>query len=217
MLFEVKRQHSLPHLLFIWKQIACLCEGRRPGVARHASNFLSRRRKKVTKERATLLSATPSLRCGATWGARGCTAELAARLWRSARTTAVSQITKHARSDAHATPRPARPRRIQKGTRGSGHPHGPLLRSAPSRGRKRHALRRQGRAQRWPEGQFGCSDVLLPHPCWLRLRRGGCGVAWASKRPCLVNGLAVVVRAARASAKRVPRRTPQPPRRRFAP
>ncbi|WP_233250683.1 hypothetical protein, partial [Acidovorax sp. HMWF018] len=26
--------------------------------------------KKVTKERATLLSATPSLRCGATWGAR---------------------------------------------------------------------------------------------------------------------------------------------------
>jgi len=36
---------------------ACLCKGRRPGVARHASNFLSRRRKKVTKERAT-----PSLR-----------------------------------------------------------------------------------------------------------------------------------------------------------
>ena len=47
----------------------------------------------------------------------GCTAELAARLRRSARTTAVSQFTKHARSDAHATPRPARPRRIQKGTR----------------------------------------------------------------------------------------------------
>ena len=35
--------------------------------ARRRSNFLSLRRKKVTKERATLLSATPSLRCGATW------------------------------------------------------------------------------------------------------------------------------------------------------
>jgi len=60
------------------------------------------------------------------------------------------------------------------------------LRSAPSRGRKRHALRKPGRAQRWPEGilavwMFGC-----PPPCWLRLRRGGCGVAWASQRPCFV-------------------------------
>ena len=33
-------------------------------------------------------------------------------------------------------------------------PHGPLLRSAPSRGRKRHALRRPGRATRWPEWMF---------------------------------------------------------------
>src|SRR3990167_7931441 len=118
----------------------------------------------------------------------GCTAERAARLRRSARTTAVSQFTKHARSDAHATPRPARPRRIQKGTRGSGLPHGPLLRSAPSRGRKRHALRRQGRAQRWPEGQFGCSDVLLPHPCWLRLRRGGGGGGGGGGGPRLGGG-----------------------------
>ncbi len=50
---------------------ACLCSGRRPGVARCASNFLSRRRKKVTKERATPLSASPALRYGATCGARG--------------------------------------------------------------------------------------------------------------------------------------------------
>ena len=48
----------------------CLCCGRRPGVARHASNFLSRRRKKVTKERATPLSASPALCAGATCGAR---------------------------------------------------------------------------------------------------------------------------------------------------
>ncbi len=50
---------------------ACLCSGRRPGVARRASNFLSLRRKKVTKERATPLSASPALRYGATCGARG--------------------------------------------------------------------------------------------------------------------------------------------------
>ena len=34
---------------------------------------------------------------------------------------------------------------------------------------------------------FGCLDVRLPHPCWLRLRRGGCGVARASERACFVN------------------------------
>ena len=91
--------------------MACLCEERRPGVARHASNFLSRRRKKVTKERATLLSATPSLRYGATWGARSRGApwnSLCAA--RAARTTTASQLTKHARSDAHATPQPTRRR-----------------------------------------------------------------------------------------------------------
>ncbi len=38
--------------------------------ARRRSNFLSRRRKKVTKERATPLSVSPSLRFGATCGAR---------------------------------------------------------------------------------------------------------------------------------------------------
>jgi hypothetical protein len=38
--------------------------------ARRRSGFLLLRQKKVTKEKATLLSATPSLRYGATWGAR---------------------------------------------------------------------------------------------------------------------------------------------------
>ena len=45
--------------------------GAEAGVcARRRSNFLSRRRKKVTKERATPLSVSPSLRFGATCGAR---------------------------------------------------------------------------------------------------------------------------------------------------
>ena len=61
------------------------------------------------------------------------------------------------------------------------HPHGPSLRSAPSRGRKRHALHTLDRAQRWPGWMFGC-----PTPCWLRLRRGGCGGARASERACFV-------------------------------
>ena len=49
---------------------ACLCRRRRPGVARHASGFLLLRQKKVTKEKATPLSASPALRAGATCGAR---------------------------------------------------------------------------------------------------------------------------------------------------
>ena len=48
------------------------------------------------------------------------------------------------------------------------------LRSAPSRGRKRHALRKLGRAQRWPVWLSGCSAVhpLLAAPAAGRLRGG---------------------------------------------
>ena len=78
-------------------------------------------------------------------------------------------------------PLPCASRHAQKGTP-NGHPHGPLLRSAPSRGRKRHALRRRGRAQRWPEWMLA---ARLSHPCWLRLRRGGCGVSMGVEAPML--------------------------------
>ena len=168
--------------------MACLCEERRPGVARQASNFLSRRRKKVTKERATLLRAslrcaTGDLRCSD----RGCAAELTARYALRSNNCGKSVHEVRVSFGTRATPRPARPRRIQKGTRGAdihaGHCFA-ALRSAPFRGRKHHALRKLGRAQRWPEGMLA---VRLPHPCWLRLRRGGCGVARASERACFVN------------------------------
>ena len=53
-------------------------------------------------------------------------------------------------------------------------------------GRKRHALRRLGRAQQWPVWLFGCRAVRLPTPFWLRLRRSVCGVAWAPSRACFV-------------------------------
>ena len=82
-----------------------------------------------------------------------------------------------------ATPRPARPRRIQKGTRGAdihtGHCFA-ALRSAPSRGRKRHALRRPSRAQRWPEWMSGCLDVWLPTPAGCAC--GGAVAGWHGRR-----------------------------------
>ena len=168
-LFEDKRQYSLPDLLFIWKQIACLCEGRRPGVARQASNFLSLARQESHQRKGdpTVCDPCAALRGNLGCSVTGCTAELAARLRRSARTTAVSQFTKHARSDAHATPRPARPWRIQKKTRESdihpGHRFArPHLAGAC-------ATRCAGGAERsnGPCGcsAVGCSDVQPPAGC----------------------------------------------------
>ena len=132
---------------------------------RRASPFLLGRQKKGTKEKATLLSATPSLRYGATWSARsrGSTAELAARLRRSAQTTAVSQFTKHARSDAHATPRPARPRRIQKGTHRTSTRAIASLRCARPRLAGASATRCESGAER-SDGPGGCLAVRLSHP-----------------------------------------------------
>ncbi len=54
-------------------------------------------------------------------------------------------------------------------------PHGPLLRSAPSRGRKRLALRRLGRAQQWP---VWMSDSRVP----FTMRRGAQGVGRHGRR-----------------------------------
>ena len=109
------------------------------------------------------------------------------RATRSVQTTAASQCTKCVCPSAHArTPCPAllgTRRREPKTDIHTGHCFA-TLRSAPSRGRMRHALRKLGRAQRWPVWLFGCSAV---HPCWLRLRRGGCGVTRASQRACFVN------------------------------
>jgi len=72
-----------------------------------ATDFLLLRQKKVSKEKATLLSASlwallrksqaGNLRCSPA----GCAAELATRLQRFAQTTASSQMTKHVRPSAH--------------------------------------------------------------------------------------------------------------------
>ena len=64
-------------------------------------------------------------------------------LARFVQTTAASQLTRHARFDAHAHPATAPPQAQPDGgwtAQTSEQPHGPLLRSALSRGRKRRAL-----------------------------------------------------------------------------
>ena len=96
---------------------ACPCGRRRPGVARRASNFLLRRQKKVTKEKATPslrpLRFAPGQTCVVS--VAGCAVELTALRCSFVLTATASQSTKHARSDARATPQPPRRRRSQQG------------------------------------------------------------------------------------------------------
>ena len=135
---------------------------------------------------------------------------------RAAQTATASQFTKHAREGAHATPRPARPRRIQKGTRESDIHTGHRCARPPLAGAS--ATRCAGGAER-SNGPWGCSAVgcsaahpLLAAPAAGRLR-GGTRVVARVLRALTRRGCPSGAR----SAKRVPRCTPQPPRRRFAP
>ena len=144
--------------------------------ARRRSGFLLLRQKKVTKEKATLHAASlrfaaGNLRCSRPAGSRSNSLHCVAL--RQSR----ALIRWPLRSSAHP-----------EGNPGSGHPFGPLLRSAPVRGRRRLALGvadagSSAATTRVAVGMFGC---LAVHPLWLRLRRGGCGVAWAQVRPCFV-------------------------------
>ena len=81
---------------------------------------------------------------------------------------------------------------IRQTLRSSAHPEGQgsrtstraiALRSAPTRGRKRHALRGPSRAQRWPEWLFGCSAVWMfgcPPPAGCAC--GEAVVGWHARR-----------------------------------
>ena len=105
-----------------------------------------------------------------------CAAELAAR-WRaplkqpqrvSSRSACVLRHTRH----------PARcaPRRIQRGVGNQTSPRafaslGPACAARGACARKTRPSAAMARTD------VGCSAVRLPHPCWLRLRRGGCGVS----------------------------------------
>ena len=148
-------------------------------------------KKKVTKEKATPLSASPALRAGATCGARGRGASQNSLRAGALRSNNCDELVHEAcvSFGTHATP----PAALLGAYRGawrenihSGHCFA-ALRSAPSRGRKRHALRSLGRAKRWPLWMSGCLAVRLSHPCWLRMRRGGCGLSMGALALMLVN------------------------------
>jgi len=151
----------------------------------------------------------------------GCAAELAARLRRSAQTTAVSQFTKHVCPSAHMPPRalraPGASRREPKKKRTSTRAIASLRCARPHLAGA-SATRCAVGAER-SDGPCGCSAVgcLAPHPCWLRLRRGGCGVSMGVAAPMPRELTRRGCPSGAPSAKRVPRRTPQPTRRRFAP
>ena len=121
-----------------------------------------------------------------------------------------------------ASPDPPNPALLgaSRGAKGSEHPHGPLLRCAALGPNSRAQAPRAAQAKpsaamaRMDVRLFGC---LAPHPCWLRLRRGGCGVSMGVEAPMLRELTRRGCPSGARSAKRVPRRTPQPPRRRFAP
>ena len=123
------------------------------------------------------------------------------------------------------TPRPARPRRIQKGTRESdihsGHRFArPSLRSARRLRPRDGAERSKGPCGCLAVRLFGCSAVgcLTAQPP-AGCACGGAVVGWHGRRSAHASCSSSLWLSGRrcAAAKRVPRRTPQPPRRRFAP
>ncbi len=126
-----------------------LVEGGGRVSPRRARYFSLLRQRKVPKRKATLLSATPSLRCGATCGAR---------CWRGlARTHAYGAQT----IASPDPPSPVRRRRSQKGreSQTSTRAIAALGPACAARGARRLRPRDWGRAQRWP---VGCLDVFSP-------------------------------------------------------
>ena len=112
------------------------------------------------------------------------------RATRSVQTTAASQCTKCVCPSAHARPPCPALLGARRREPKNGHPQGPLLRCAALGPVSRAQAPRAAKAG--PSAAMARMDVRLfgysaPHPCWLRLRRGSCGVAWASERPCFVN------------------------------
>jgi hypothetical protein len=160
-------------------------------------------KRKATLHAASLRSAAGNLRCSC----MGRAAELATRCALRSNNRSESDDEGVCPS-AHARPTPCAPRRILKGTRSQ-----TATRAIAALGPTRRRIALRSRAER-SDGPCGCSVV---HPIWLRLRRGSCGVSMRVEarmpRQLTRRGCPSGAR----SAKRVPRRTPQAPRRRFAP
>ena len=108
------------------------------------------------------------------------------RAARSVQTTAASQCTKCVCPSSHArTPCPAllgthrREPRERTSTRAIAS-LGPACAARGACARERGPSEAMARRAVW---MSGCLDVRLPHPCWLRLRRGGCGVSMGVAAP----------------------------------
>ena len=161
--------------------------GGRESPGRRVPFFRVAERKEPKKGRPCC--ARPSATLRATCDARsGGAPQNSLRAARSVQTTAASQCTKCVCPSAHArTPCPAllgTRRREPK----NGHPHGPLLRFAAlgpvSRAQAPRAAQ-AGPSAAMARMDVGCLDVRLSTPCWLRLRRGGCGVSMGVEAPML--------------------------------
>ncbi len=146
---------------------------------RRASPFLLGRQKKGTKEKATLLSATPSLRYGATWGARSRGAPQNSLRAGALRSNNCGESVDEACALRRAChPAPCAPQAHTEGNPGSGHPHGPLLRCARPQLAGASATRCESQAER-SDGPCGCSAVWLFHPL---LAAPAAGRLWGGTR-----------------------------------
>ena len=157
---------------------------------RRARYFSLLRQRKVPKRKAT--PSLRPLRCatGQTCDGAlaGCAVELALLLRSAARTATASQITKHARSDARATPQPPRRRRSQQG---GWEPNSQTATRVfatldPISARR---LRPRHRAER-SNGPNGCPH---PIPSVCAEERSGRGGMCAEGHTCFVVKLAAVV------------------------
>ena len=144
--------------------VAVLVEGGGRVSPRRATHFLLLRQEKVSKEKATQLSATPALRYGATCVGEftGCAVELATRCALHSDNHGESVHEACVSCGTHATPQTPRHRRNQMGVC-----FGPLLRSATKDGRAAPRLA-------WAERSDGPRPPLLCAPGARRARGGGC-------------------------------------------
>ena len=131
------------------------------GMCPRRGTFFSCVAKKRRQKKATPLSASPALRYGATCGAR---------VQRGLAQTRFAQTI--------ASPDPLAAA-LLGAYRGDGEQTSTRAVAAlgpTSRAQAPRAGRSCCRAER-SDGPSGCLDVRLSTPCWLRLRRGGCGVS----------------------------------------
>ena len=146
--------------------MVCFCGRREPGLGPAADSLFFASPKKSKQKKGDPAVCDP---CGANLRRGVCGVRRGTRyaLARCARTTTASQITKHARSDAHAHPPTAPPQAQPEGvgSQTAKQPHGPSLRSA-------HTARAQAprAAQTGPSAAMARMDVRLRVP--FRMRRG---------------------------------------------